>query len=125
MTGWQEGAYIVNGGTGSITGDTFTNDGNGVVTKSVGMVISSDSFVHSGTPIAIGSDIATDGNQSNVDLGTFIGPNDTFSAGDTAELSVYLNATGPVTVTNDAGNNATHPWRICHRSGYLQRGYGE
>ena len=40
-------------------------------------------------------------------MGSFIGPNDTFSAGDTAELSVYLNATGPLTVTNDTGINAT------------------
>ncbi len=107
VAGWQEGAYIVNGGAGSITDNTFTNDGNGVVTESVGMVISGDSFVHSGTPAyGIGSDIATDGNQSNVDLGSFIGPNDTFSAGDTAQLSVYLNAPGPVTVTNDTGINA-------------------
>ena len=107
VAGWQEGAYIVNGGIGSIANDTFTNDGNGVVTESVGMVISDNSFVHNGTPAyGIDSDIATDGNQSNVDLGTFVGPNDTFSAGDTAELSVYLNATVPVTVTNDTGINA-------------------
>ena len=71
------------------------------------MVISNDLFVHSGTPpYDIGSDIAAVGNQSNVDLGTFIGPNDTFSAGDNTQLSVYLNASGPVTVTNDAGISA-------------------
>ena len=108
VTGWQEGAYIVNGGTGTISHDTFTNDGSAVVTESIGMTISNDSFQHSGTPsYGIGSDIATDGNQSNVDLDTFVGPNDTFSAGDTKQLSVYLNAAGPVTVTNDTGINAT------------------
>jgi hypothetical protein len=107
VTGWQEGAYIVNGGTGAISNDTFTNDGNGVVSESVGMVISNDSFQHSGTPsYQIGADIVTDGNQSNIDLGTFISSNSNFSAGDTTQLSVYLNASGPVTLTNDTGINA-------------------
>ena len=44
VTGWNEGAYIVEGASGSIANNAFTNDGNGVITESTAVDISHNSF---------------------------------------------------------------------------------
>ena len=33
FSGWNEGAYLVNGSTGTVDHNTFVNDGNGIVTS--------------------------------------------------------------------------------------------
>ena len=54
ITNWAEGAYIVNGTTGSIDHNVFVSNGNGVVTESVDLVISDNSFEDSvGAHIAL------------------------------------------------------------------------
>ncbi len=44
VSGWSEGAYLVEGSSGSVAANTFTNDGNGVITESAAVDISHNSF---------------------------------------------------------------------------------
>ena len=44
VAGWSEGAYLVEGSSGSVTTNVFTNDGNGVITESAAVDISHNSF---------------------------------------------------------------------------------
>ena len=54
VSGWPVGAYIVIGATGSIDHNAFVDNGNGVVTESVDLVISDNSFEDSvGAHIAL------------------------------------------------------------------------
>ena len=54
VTNWAEGAYAIIGASGSIDHNVFAGNGNGVVTKSVDLVISANSFEDSvGAHIAL------------------------------------------------------------------------
>ncbi|QIG48153.1 hypothetical protein G5V57_10705 [Nordella sp. HKS 07] len=90
ITGWSEGAYIVQGAQGSITGNTFEHNGNGIVTETVDVTITGNSFSDSdGAHIAVLPFV--DANLSS------IGSDNTF-LDQARPISVYLNG-GAQTVT--------------------------
>ena len=47
ITNWDNGVYIVNGHSGTITDNVFTNNGNGVITESVDIEITGNTFSNS------------------------------------------------------------------------------
>jgi hypothetical protein len=83
---WEEGAYIVNGAAGTISGSDFHDNGNDILTESTGVVISNNSFENS-----VGSHIAALPFAQNVDLSTYILGNNTFSNDHPRPISVYPN----------------------------------
>jgi len=95
-THWMQGAYIVIGTTGTIEGNSFDGNGNGIVTESVVIQISDNSFHDS-----IGSHIAVAG-FTDVDLNDFIGSDNTFTGTGSRPIGVFPNepnANSPMTIT--------------------------
>jgi pectin methylesterase-like acyl-CoA thioesterase len=89
---WGEGAYIVEGGSGSIAHNTFDHDGNGVVTESTSMIISANAFSHeTGSQVAALPFVSTD-------VSTYVLGDNTFD-NNSQPVSIYPNAPGAQTVT--------------------------
>jgi hypothetical protein len=96
---WGEGAYIVEGGAGSISQNDFHDNGNDIVTESTSMVISANSFENS-----LGSHIAAVPFAQNVDVSSYILSDNTFSNDHPRPVSIYPNdqANQPVSITGTA-----------------------
>jgi trimeric autotransporter adhesin len=85
VSGWSEGAYITAGSSGAISGNVFDGNGNGVLTESIGTVISGNAFSNS-----TGADVGVLPFAATVDVSSFVHDN-TFTAGHPRPISVYLN----------------------------------
>jgi len=73
------------GSSGAISGNVFDGNGNGVLTESIGTVISGNAFSNS-----TGADVGVLPFAATVDVSSFVHDN-TFTAGHPRPISVYLN----------------------------------
>jgi VCBS repeat-containing protein len=89
---WEEGAYITAGGSGTIGLNTFDDDGNGVLTESVSMIITGNAFSN-----MVGSQVAALP-FVDTDVSTFVLADNTFDA-NSQPVSIYPNAPGTQTIT--------------------------
>jgi hypothetical protein len=96
---WGEGAYIVEGGAGSIDHSDFHDNGNDILTESTSMVVSADSFENS-----IGSHIGALPFAQNVDVSSYILGDNTFSNDHPRPITIYPNdqANQAVSITGTA-----------------------
>ena len=89
---WNEGFYLVESSSGSVTDNTFVDDGNGVLTETTQVSISNNTFTGS-----VGADVAplpfTDAT-----IGAFVFSN-TYNGGPSRPITVYLNGPTGQTVT--------------------------
>ena len=96
---WGEGAYIVEGGAGSIDHNDFHDNGNDILTESTSMVVSANSFENS-----VGSHIGALPFAQNVDVSSYILGDNTFSNDHPRPISIYPNdqANQAVSITGTA-----------------------
>ncbi len=92
---WGEGAYIVEGDSGTIAHNHFTHNGNDILTESVSMIISANDFENS----AAGSHVAALPFAPTVDVSSFIKSDNTFSSDLPYDVAIYPNAPGAQTIT--------------------------
>ena len=107
---WGEGIYVTDGSTGSIDHNTFTHNGNGVVSESTDLDIVNNDF---SDPAGPGAHIAPLPFH-DTSIGDFVHDN-TF-AGQDRPISVYLNGAADNVTGSDVAE--TIPWRIRRWSGH-------
>ncbi len=104
---WNEGFYIVDGGSGSVTNNTFVDDGNGVLTETTQVTISNNTFTGS-----VGADVAPLPS-TDATIGNFVFDN-TYNGGPSRPITVYLN--GP-TGQNVIGSDVATTFHLEYHNG--------
>ena len=97
---WTRGAYFTGGSSGSVTGNTFVDNANGVFSEDMSaFVVSNNSFSGSA-----GSDVSGIAGSATFNIGTVVHDN-TYSTTVAQPISVYL--TGPNGQVVDASDSGT------------------
>ena len=98
---WTRGAYFTGGSSGSVTGNTFVDNANGVFSEDISaFVVSNNSFSGSA-----GSDVSGIAGSATFNIGAVVHDN-TYSTTVAQPISVYL--TGPNGQVVDASDTATN-----------------
>ena len=98
---WTRGAYFTGGSSGSVTGNTFVDNANGVFSEDISaFVVTNNSFSGSA-----GSDVSGIAGSATFNIGTVVHDN-TYSTTVAQPISVYL--TGPNGQVVDASDTATN-----------------
>ena len=93
FTNWDNGIYIVNGHSGSIANNEFDGNGNGVLTESIAMIVSGNTFQNS-----VGVHVGVLPFAAIADVSSYILADNIFLDQD-RPVSIYPNNAGGMTVT--------------------------